>query len=71
MSMSPSVIGDPEQMALRAKDAAKALAISERTLWSLTNRGLIPHVRIGRAVLYPVGSLRQWLAAQADGTQGI
>jgi excisionase family DNA binding protein len=53
-------------LALRPKEAAKALAISERLLWSKTNCGEIPHVRIGRAVIYPVDSLRAWLAKQSD-----
>ena len=58
---------DPQQLALRPKDAAKALGIGERLLWSMTNRGEIPHVRVGRAVLYPVDLLRRWLAQRATG----
>ena len=57
--------GAPLRLALRAKDAALALAIGERKLWELTNRNLIPHVRIGKAIVYPVELLRQWLAEQA------
>lgn len=52
-------------LALRPKDAAKVLGISPRLLWSLTNRGEIPHVRLGRAVLYPVDELRRWLSEQS------
>lgn len=51
-------------LALRPKEAAKALGIGERLLWSKTNCGEIPHVRIGRAVLYPVESLREFLARE-------
>ena len=52
-------------LALRPKQAAKALGIGERLLWSLTNEGKIPHVRIGnRAIVYPVDQLREWLAGQ-------
>jgi len=57
----------PPRLALRAKDAAWALGIGERLLWSLTNRGEIPHVRLGRTVLYPVDELRRWLSDQATG----
>lgn len=53
-------------LALRPKDAAKALGIGERLLWSMTNQGLIPHLRCGKAVIYPVDSLRTWLAEQAQ-----
>jgi len=50
------------RLALRAPDAATALGIGERNLWELTNRGDIPHVRIGRAVVYPVIGLETFLA---------
>jgi excisionase family DNA binding protein len=54
-------------LALRPKEAAKALGIGTRLLWEMTNRGEIPCVRIGRCVTYPVDLLREWLAGQAEG----
>ena len=58
------------QMALRPRDAARALGISTRHLWTLTAQGHIPCVRIGsgerQLVLYPVEVLRVWLASQAS-----
>ena len=58
----------PTALALRPRDAAKALGISERMLWSLTApRGTIPAVRIGTCVLYPVTGLQAWLDRQAQG----
>jgi excisionase family DNA binding protein len=60
------LIGIPP-LALRPKEAAKSLGISDRLLWSLTNRGLIPHVRIGTRIVYPVRLLDGWLAGQAAG----
>ena len=59
--------GEPSPLAMRPKQAAKALGIGERLLWSLTNRGEIPCVRVGRCVIYPVDLLREWLAEQAEG----
>ena len=56
-------------LALRPKDAAKALSICERLLWTLTKRGEIPHVRFGRAVLYPVDALREYLREKAHGSE--
>ena len=54
-------------LALRPREAAKALGISERMLWSLTApRGTIPAVRIGTCVLYPVAGLQAWLDRQAQ-----
>lgn len=59
------------QLALRPREAAKALGISPRTLWSWTKRGLVPHVRVGngrrQVVLYPVAQLQAWMAARAAG----
>lgn len=52
-------------LALRPKEAAKALGIGERKLWAMTNAGELPHARIGRAVVYPVRELQQWLSDQA------
>jgi excisionase family DNA binding protein len=49
---------------LRARDAAKYLAISARKLWELTNRGEIPAVRIGRSVRYDPADLRAWIESR-------
>ncbi len=55
-----------DRLALRPAEAARALGISPRMLWSLTNRRLIPCVRIGRRVLYAVPALEAWLAKGGD-----
>lgn len=54
------------RLALRPREAAAALGIGERLLWQKTNCGEIPCVRIGRAVVYPVGLLCDWLRRQAS-----
>lgn len=46
---------------LSAREAAKALSVCEKTLWTLTQRGDIPVVRIGRAVRYDPRDLRAWI----------
>ena len=56
---------DPTRLALRARDAARAIGVSPRLLWTLTKQKLIPHVRIGRVIVYPVSELQRWLAEQA------
>jgi len=53
-------------LAMRPREAAKALGISERLLWEWTNKGVVPHVRLGKVILYPVDSLREWLKEQAQ-----
>jgi excisionase family DNA binding protein len=56
-------------LALRPRDAARVLSVSERTLWGLTKQGRVPFVRIGKAVRYPVHLLRKWLEEQAQAVE--
>ena len=49
------------RLALRPREAAQALGISKRLPWTLTNQGDVPHLRLGRTVVYPVDALRKWL----------
>ncbi len=53
-------------LAMKPREAAKALGISERLLWEWTDRGIVPHVRLGKRIVYPVDSLREWLRRQAQ-----
>jgi excisionase family DNA binding protein len=47
------------------QQAARALGISERSLFSATKSGTIPFVRIGSRVLYSVDALKKWVDQQA------
>jgi len=49
---------------LTPQQAADALAISPRKLWSMTAGGEIPCVRIGRLVRYDLADLREWIDGQ-------
>lgn len=53
------------RLALRLRDAARAVGVSDRTLWGWTRDGLVPVVRINGTVLYAVDSLRAFLAERA------
>lgn len=58
-------------LALRPKEAAKALGIGQRLLWQMSQpRGPIPCVRVGCCVLYPRAMLEAWLTAQASNGGG-
>lgn len=46
---------------LKAREAARRLAISERHLYQLTSSGEVPCVRIGKLVRYSVETLRKWI----------
>jgi predicted DNA-binding transcriptional regulator AlpA len=62
-------VRDAPRLALRPRNAAKALGIGERKLWAITadKTSGIPHVRLGKAVVYPVAPLEAWLARRAEG----
>jgi excisionase family DNA binding protein len=64
----------PVSLALRPREAAKALGISPRLLWQLTKDGHIPCVRVGsgkrRTVLYPLADLQAWLTREAATAKG-
>ena len=55
---------DDRQLLLTSPEAAKRLRISERTLWTLTDRGDIQCIRIGTAKRYPIGELERFVARQ-------
>lgn len=57
---------DPDTL-LNAHQTAALLAISARTLWSLTNAGMIPSVRIGRSVRYRRAALLDWVLERERG----
>lgn len=61
---------EPPTLLLTARDAAKALAISEKTLWTLTvPRGPIPAIRVGeRSLRYSVTALSKWIDSQPMAT---
>lgn len=55
-----------EPLLLTAREVAKSLAVSPRTVWALTASGALACVRIGRAVRYDVEDLRAFVARQKE-----
>ncbi len=51
-----------ERLAVNAREAAKMLGVSERTLWKRAREGVIPTKRIGGRVLFPIDALRQLMS---------
>lgn len=61
----PSIHIDPQRLLLTAREASTAMAVCQKTLYSLTvPRGPIPAIRIGRAVRYDVNDLRNFIDQQ-------
>ena len=56
------------RLALRPKEAAEALGISERKLREMLPE--LPHVRLDGVVMLPVKALDSWLAERATAEQG-
>jgi len=46
---------------LKSKEAAAYLALSEKTLWNLTNAGQMRAVRMGRLVRYDPADLDEFI----------
>lgn len=50
------------RLLLTPRDAAKAMAVCEKTLWNLTQpRGTLPAVKLGRAVRYDPADLQAFI----------
>ena len=58
----------PPRLLLDRAEAAEALHICPRTLWTLTRDGQIPHLRLGRQIRYSVAALQQWIAERSTAT---
>ena len=58
---------DSGRLALRLDEVSKSLGVCPRTVFEWTKQKLIPHLKIGKVVLYPTDQLREWLAAQCGG----
>ncbi len=55
------------RLALRPREAAKTLSISERTLWSITSpRGSLPCIHIGRSIRFDPRDLLVWIDGQKE-----
>lgn len=55
-----------KQVLLNIRQAAEALAVSERTIFNLTKSGDLPSVRIGRSVRYRMKDLEHFGDSGSD-----
>jgi hypothetical protein len=64
MISQPGPFRDPHKVLVSSREAAKILAISERSLWTLTKNGQIPFVQIGAAKRYALSDLYRFIETQ-------
>lgn len=57
----------PTTQLVSRKEVTAILGISERTLWSMTNAGEIPCVRIRKRVLYRLSHIQQYIEEKTIG----
>lgn len=55
-----------DRLLVCSRDAARLLSISERTLWSLVNRGEIMCIRIGTCKRYSLSALEAFIASRSS-----
>jgi excisionase family DNA binding protein len=55
-----------QRLLLTAREAAKMLSISERSLWSLTKSGQIAVVKIGSSKRYSIHDIERFIANQTQ-----
>ena len=71
MLLAQSGVNDLSPRLRSARDAAAYLGISERTLWTLGNRGEIRQVRFGhghrKAIRYDQRDLDEWIERSKGG----
>lgn len=53
------------KLAVKPKEAAEMLSISERTLSDLASSKEIRAIKVGRAVIYYIRELERWLAVKS------
>lgn len=49
---------------IRAKEAAEMLGVSEWVIYDWARRKIIPHIKVGKRVLFRRASILQWLDEQ-------
>jgi excisionase family DNA binding protein len=54
------------KLAVKSKEAAEMLSISERVLSDLASSREIASVKVGRAVIYDVRELERWLTVKTE-----
>lgn len=57
-----------EKLCLTADEIAEELGVSVSLVRRMTRFGGIPHIRIGRRIIYPAAAINSWLASNTLGS---
>lgn len=70
MSLLNKKLPIDDRMALRLREAAQAIGISQRTMWTLVNSGQIRSFRASRNIhLIETSELKRWMAERTAAGQ--
>jgi excisionase family DNA binding protein len=58
-----------EPILIGAREAAKALGVCERTVWTLTQDEGLPFIKVGRRVLFDPQDLKEWVVRRKNAAQ--
>lgn len=67
MDVPPDPTTNTSRLLVDPRHAAAMLSVSPRTLASLTARGEVQSIKIGKSRRYPVDGLRAFVAARLEG----
>lgn len=56
----------PQPLLVNAREAARMLAVCERTIYNLVERGELSIIHIGRATRFAVADLRAWIQRASE-----
>ena len=57
-------VKEPGKLAMSEREAAAAIGVSGRTLYTLRTAGELPYFRVSGRVLYSVVALESWIASR-------
>jgi len=60
------VRGTMDQL-LNVREVSQLLRLHPKTVYALVERGSIPHVRLGRRVLFSLVDVTRWVEARREG----
>ena len=64
----PLDLGVPERDVMTADEVAAFLGVDRNTVYDYANRGVIPHQRLGKRILFRRGALVSWLDSACKAT---